>query len=193
MIPFINDMNLFKDLPDMFSTCQEFLDLGGGDYEEHAILLANYFIYIDEQSKPGEYQTFLVFGYALPEGKTTYVMRKQKKPQANAPSYIEFWNALTGECFAFRQNFGSDGFLGFGKVTASLNSHVIDPMLPLRRIYTLVSQDNVYANKQEYDNPIFMDFDLKNARCWKPFFDSRYSLDLFYPESITNPDSKWSL
>jgi coiled-coil and C2 domain-containing protein 2A len=48
MIPFINDLNLFKGLPDIFTTCQEFLDLGGGDYEEHAILLANYFIYIDE-------------------------------------------------------------------------------------------------------------------------------------------------
>lgn len=65
--------------------------------------------------------------------------------------------------------------------------------MPLRRIYTLVSQDNVYANKQEYDNPIFMDFDLTNQRCWKPFFDQRYNLDLFYPEGISHPDSKWSL
>ena len=48
MIPFKDDLSLFKDMPDVFCTCQEFLDLGGGDYEEHAILLANYFSYIDE-------------------------------------------------------------------------------------------------------------------------------------------------
>lgn len=103
MIPFINDLNLFKDLPDIFTTCQEFLDLGGGDYEEHAILLANFFIHIDEKNSPGIYQTFLVFGYALPEGKTTYVLRKYKKPQTK-DNYVEFWNAITGECFAFKQN-----------------------------------------------------------------------------------------
>lgn len=43
MIPFINDLKNFKDLPDMYTNCQEFLDLGGGDSEEHAILLANFF------------------------------------------------------------------------------------------------------------------------------------------------------
>lgn len=43
MIPFINDLKHFKDLPDMYTNCQEFLDLGGGDSEEHAILLANFF------------------------------------------------------------------------------------------------------------------------------------------------------
>lgn len=43
MIPFLEDLKLFKDLPDMYATCQQFLDLGGGDHEEHAILLANFF------------------------------------------------------------------------------------------------------------------------------------------------------
>lgn len=36
-------------MPDLYSTSQEFFDLGGGDYEEHAILLANYFSYIDQE------------------------------------------------------------------------------------------------------------------------------------------------
>lgn len=47
MIPFIEDLRLFQDMPDLFSTTQEFFDLGGGDYEEHAFLLANYFMFID--------------------------------------------------------------------------------------------------------------------------------------------------
>ena len=48
MIPFIEDLRMFQDMPDLYSTSQEFFDLGGGDYEEHAVLLANYFTYIDE-------------------------------------------------------------------------------------------------------------------------------------------------
>ena len=47
MCPFIEDLRMFSDLPDLFTTCQQFFDLGGGDYEEHAILLANYFNYVD--------------------------------------------------------------------------------------------------------------------------------------------------
>ncbi len=47
LIPFIDDSKLFKDMPDMTCTSQQFLDLGMGDYEEHAILLCNYFNFID--------------------------------------------------------------------------------------------------------------------------------------------------
>jgi hypothetical protein len=36
----------------MWCTSQEFLDLGVGDWEEHAILLFNYFSYID-RNNPG--------------------------------------------------------------------------------------------------------------------------------------------
>ena len=49
MVPFIDDLNMFgSSIPELFSSSQEFFDLGGGDYEEHAILLANYFTYIDK-------------------------------------------------------------------------------------------------------------------------------------------------
>lgn len=49
LIPFIDDAQLFKDMPDLTCTCQEFLDLGAGDDEEHAILLCNYFNFIDKE------------------------------------------------------------------------------------------------------------------------------------------------
>jgi len=48
LIPFESDLKTFDDLDDLYCTCQEFLDLKQGDYEEHAILLANFFQYIDE-------------------------------------------------------------------------------------------------------------------------------------------------
>ena len=37
-------------MPDMTCLSQEFLDLGMGDSEEHAILLCNFFNYIDRRS-----------------------------------------------------------------------------------------------------------------------------------------------
>jgi coiled-coil and C2 domain-containing protein 2A len=47
LIPFVEDTVLFKDMPNLCCNGQEFLDLGMGDDEEHAILLCNYFNYID--------------------------------------------------------------------------------------------------------------------------------------------------
>ena len=48
LIPFVDDTQLFKDMPDLTCTSQEFLDLGAGDSEEHAMLLCNYFNFIDQ-------------------------------------------------------------------------------------------------------------------------------------------------
>lgn len=62
LIPFKNDSQFFKDLPDIYSTCQQFIDLRAGDYEEHAILLCNYFNYIDKQLKNDHYESFLLLG-----------------------------------------------------------------------------------------------------------------------------------
>lgn len=50
LIPWVDDAQLFKDMPDLTCLSQEFLDLGMGDSEEHAILLCNMFNYIDRQS-----------------------------------------------------------------------------------------------------------------------------------------------
>ena len=101
MIPFIADLKMFDNLPDMFSTCQEFLDLGGGDYEEHAILLANLFQYIDDKQAQGKYKSYLVFGYAMPEGRSVYVMRTFADQKVKKD--FELWSPITGECFFFSE------------------------------------------------------------------------------------------
>ncbi len=48
LIPFAEDNQSFN-VSEIFCNSQEFLDLGMGDYEEHAILLCNYFNYIDRE------------------------------------------------------------------------------------------------------------------------------------------------
>ena len=52
------------------------MDLGGGDFEEHAILLANFFSYIDEVKKKDKFKTYLVYCNSMPEGNSIYVMRQ---------------------------------------------------------------------------------------------------------------------
>ena len=106
MIPFQDDISMFQNLPDTYTTCQEFLDLGAGDYEEHAILLANYFQYIDDIQNKDMYESFLVFGEAMPEGMTTYVMRKKKAKTINnntTSTSVELWQPLTGESYFFQE------------------------------------------------------------------------------------------
>jgi len=63
LIPFKNDSEHFRDLPDIFCTSQQFLDLKGGDFEEHSILLCNYFNFLDEFYHKATYiKNYLIFG-----------------------------------------------------------------------------------------------------------------------------------
>ena len=62
LIPFKIDSQFFKGVPDIFSNAQEFLDLLAGDHEEHAVLLANYFNYIDEKLGKTDYSSSLIYG-----------------------------------------------------------------------------------------------------------------------------------
>ena len=52
LIPFIEENQTWdyaEEMPDCWTTDNEFLTLGFGDYEEHAVLLCNYFNYIDQK------------------------------------------------------------------------------------------------------------------------------------------------
>ena len=80
----------------MFTTSQEFLDLGAGDYEEHAILLTNLFNYIDKRQNNGLIRSYLVFGNGVPEGYSTYVLRRHVET-----NHIELWNSIKGEAYYF--------------------------------------------------------------------------------------------
>jgi coiled-coil and C2 domain-containing protein 2A len=83
-------------MPDLFCTSQEFLDLGAGDYEEHAILLCNYFNYIDSNQGRPTYKSYLVLGTGFPEGRTAYVMRRNTEN-----NHVELWNPMKGEAYFY--------------------------------------------------------------------------------------------
>ena len=168
MIPYIEDLRMFQDLPDLWTTTQEFFDLGGGDYEEHAIVLANYFMYIDEKQNKN-YKSYIVCGHGMPNGHMVYVMRKQ----SDAEGSFELWDPLTGQCYHFNNIIEPNKFCGisYGK-QSHLDVRLTDPICPLRQIHTIVGSNNVWVNTQKSDYPILMNFDFTNAKCWKKFYNT---------------------
>lgn len=97
LIPIIEDNQSFSgSLPDLWCTSQEFLDLGAGDVEEHAILLCNFFNFIDQDQGRVDIESYVVLGLGYPEGRTAYVMRRDKKS-----GHVELWNPMRGEAYFY--------------------------------------------------------------------------------------------
>ena len=70
--------------------------MGAGDYEEHAILLCNYFNYIDRAYRRENVKSYLVLGTGFPEGRTAYVMRRD-----TTSNHVELWNPIKGEAYFY--------------------------------------------------------------------------------------------
>lgn len=161
----MDDQALFQDMPDLTCNSQEFIDLGMGDDEEHAILLCNYFNYIDDRQKDAEnvnasrneekkhqhYESFILYGEAMPRGITYWVARLDKKNHC-----VELWDPLSGMCYFFSKD---------EKVNASNK----DPICPLKKIWALVGIENVWVNIDNNVAPALINYDLKNENYWKPF------------------------
>lgn len=49
----------------------------------------------------------------------------------------------------------------------------------------IISSDNVWANVQEYETPVLMNFDLDSTSCWKPFF-TKGNFKKFFPMEKIN-------
>jgi coiled-coil and C2 domain-containing protein 2A len=182
LIPFIEDCQTFdhEEMPDCWCTDEQFLTLGFGDYEEHAILLCNYFNYIDRLQNRNV-SSYLVLGKGYPEGMTTYVMRV-----SNTTPDVEFWNARKGECFYFDKKYHDNKFLCF-TVNRSFNNtkNSNNTICSLKEVGCIITPDNVYVNVQSSGDPGFIDFDLKNTRNWKPFLNES-SRKKYFPEGIAS-------
>ena len=148
-------------MPDLFCTSQEFLDLGAGDYEEHAILLANYFNYIDRIQNP-KFKSYLLLGRGTPEGKTAYVLRRDTETNK-----VELWNPMKGEAYYFgkeeiKHRIGcfavSSGF--------SMDKKLNDAKCQLRSVGCVIGPDNIWANIQQFEDPSLLDFNLENTKFW---------------------------
>jgi coiled-coil and C2 domain-containing protein 2A len=181
LIPFIEENQTWdyaEEMPDCWTTDNQFLALGFGDYEEHAVLLCNYFNYIDQKQQTG-CVSYLCLGDAHPEGSTVYVIRLTEDFKE-----VEFWNAKTGDCFYFEKTLVDTKFLCFTmsqhyKQTKS-NTNKICPM---KSVGAIVTFDNVLVNNQNESDPSLIDFDLNNKSKWKPFLTEEAKKN-YFPQGL---------
>ncbi|XP_064626685.1 coiled-coil and C2 domain-containing protein 2A-like isoform X3 [Lineus longissimus] len=90
-------------------------------------------------------KVWLVLGQAIPEGSTAYVLTEED-------SDYWLWNASSGQHYSIKR----------------------DHFVPLQSVGCIVNHENIWANIQEHDAPARMSFDVTDAKCWKPFFYSRF-------------------
>ena len=88
-------------------------------------------------------------------------------------NYIELWNPMTAEVFNFdlistptRQVFGKGN-------SQSMNQRAFDPQCTMKKIWCVVGQENVWANIQNEEAPVLLNFNLDDPKQWKPFLDKK--------------------
>lgn len=128
-------------------TSDQVLSILSGTRREHAILLANFYLHLSASYPDLVADIFLVVGFAVPEGETTWVMRRCRQN-----SKVVFYDAMSGCSYPSG-----------------------DVSCPLQRIHYLVSLDNVYASVRTEQVAHLLEFDLSNSRMWVPLLRSSRS------------------
>uniref|UniRef100_H3BVM0 Coiled-coil and C2 domain containing 2A n=1 Tax=Tetraodon nigroviridis TaxID=99883 RepID=H3BVM0_TETNG len=85
LIPSLPDRGLFSASCELWSTCDQFLTHLAGDKADHAVLLCNYFLFLNKKA-------WLIIGSAIPEGPTTYVLTYEDG------QYL-MWNPRSGQSY----------------------------------------------------------------------------------------------
>ncbi|EGR28239.1 hypothetical protein IMG5_180790 [Ichthyophthirius multifiliis] len=185
LIPFKNDTDHFKDIPDIHCDSQQFLDLKGGDFEEHAFLLCNYFNYIDFYSGREHIKSYVLLGHAIPEGQTFYTLRRDTKTNK-----VEIWNPSTGEPYVMTTEIVGTQFLccTIGKKKQSVISKY-DKACPLYDVGCLIDGQNVYVNIQNSGSPGQIDWKVEDVKFWQPFL-SKVQYDSIFGENGIEPQHK---
>eukprot|EP00931_Biecheleriopsis_adriatica_P026090 TRINITY_DN15896_c0_g1_i1.p1 TRINITY_DN15896_c0_g1~~TRINITY_DN15896_c0_g1_i1.p1 ORF type:complete len:1745 (+),score=308.47 TRINITY_DN15896_c0_g1_i1:250-5235(+) len=212
LVPFLQDNQMFQDIEDLWCTDQEFLNIQCGDWEEHCILLCNYFNYIDRYRRQAvsgyenaDIQSYCVICDLVPEGEAVVVLRRDRHS-----GHCEFWNAKTGKCYFLPSSSSSwGGFLSFcprraeeaeedvpevpSPQTSESSLLKASPTIPIRRVYLTFNSDNVWANlqrpsaKNEHKGVSSLRWDLEDRRHWQPLFihgrDELRRLSGFQPDA----------
>lgn len=63
--------------------------------------------------------------------------------------------------------------LGGDAKSSGTNTRAFDPTCTMKRIWGVVGQENVWANIQQEDAPILMNFNLDDKKSWRPFLDEK--------------------
>ncbi|CAI2731745.1 unnamed protein product [Schistosoma spindalis] len=171
LIPYESDIASFPGLVQVWCTCDQFLSMLCGDEEEHAVLLACYFMYLFKYSTMDNNDNettiindksfnqsinksinsiYLCIGEAIPEGRTVYILTEDYISNKQITNLIgwRLWNPVTGQHYS-----------------------VHDVNSPLRSVWGLVNSENILANIQPKQEPWELIWDLNSKKHWLPVFN----------------------
>lgn len=127
LIPSLSDRDLFSASCELWSACDQFLTHLAGDKADHAVLLCNYFLFLNKKA-------WLIIGSAVPEGPTTYVLTYKD-------SQYLIWNPRSGQ--SYRQY---DAFCPLQTVGSLVNGDNVWLNIQKHTSPTSISFDNMKAD-----------------------------------------------
>ncbi|KAJ9514810.1 hypothetical protein QJQ45_028482, partial [Haematococcus lacustris] len=156
LLPYLEDSALQKRRVDVWSSSAEAVALAAGDAEEHAHLLAGWFLEVGQQA-------LVVLGASTVGGKSAFVLTTgqaayadPRNPTAGAATYdwdvrqLRLWNPLMGSCVS-----------------------VLDCTGDMREVGCVYDHSNIWANVQADAHPWAMSWRLADPRMFTPFFGPR--------------------
>lgn len=179
-IPEKQDSSIFVGFCNLWATSSQFLQMMGGDDEEHAILLCNYFLSLPgfvpsaDGSKP-ENEAYVVLGRGIPRGNSIFVL-----------TYHRVASDSSGDGPAREANglqTDKDGFARlFWDPMTGLAYPVQDTRCPLQNVDCIFNEHNIWANIQKANNnpreksvakASTTKYDVTKGG-WKPFFTKQF-------------------
>ena len=159
LVPFLSDIDVFGRHADVWATCAQTLDMGAGDFEEHALLLLNYLMWLNlpDNGGSGIWDDYLVLGSTHDSGESAWVLRYYART-----NQVVLINPCSGR-----------SYLG------------LDATCPLNNIGMLANAKNCFANVQASGQPWRMRFDVTSSRDWLPMW--KPGSDIVPPATIQEP------
>lgn len=134
-------------------------------------------------------KSYIINGNAVPEGYTTYVLRRNLEN-----NHVEIWDSIRGQAYFFGRRMQTNYFCWCLPLSKGFRSKAGDKKeddenfliqqnvtCQLKSIGCIIGEDNIWANIQKNTDPSLCEYDLENKKHWKPFFNksnrNRYLAD----------------
>eukprot|EP00750_Incisomonas_marina_P019918 INCI3652.1.p1 GENE.INCI3652.1~~INCI3652.1.p1 ORF type:complete len:1755 (+),score=364.46 INCI3652.1:316-5580(+) len=140
LVPFIEDAMIFDGKMDVWTSSSDLLYLRAGDWEEHAVLLCNYFLYLESELGLGSSETYCCLGRAVPDGDVVFVLQRDSKEDP-----FTVWNPRNGHSYEIGARYS-----------------------PLQSISVIFSNVNAWVNVGPATDLGEQSFDLSDSSLWFP-------------------------
>jgi len=161
MVPFLDDSALSKRRTDIWCTSADFLRLAAGDHEEHANLLAGYFLALGQQA-------YVVLGTSTMGASSAFVLTTGRRADDGRDAVESGEGAFTPAAMAARHRHDARHLRLWNPLTGH-SAPVRDATGEMLAVGTVYSSDNVWANAQSSGQPWDLSWDL-NGGGWRPLF-----------------------